>query len=197
MGKLNTPNKLTVLRIILIPFFIFALLSDKIFPPGINYLVGGVIFGVASFTDLLDGHIARKQNIVTNFGKLMDPLADKLLVTSAMLCFIEIGVTGSVPVIIIIAREFLVTSVRMIALESGKVIAANIWGKMKTVIQMVSISLVMLLLFVSRAFNIIDFSLIDFSLVEQINSALMWLCAVVTLISGATYIWDNRDLITM
>lgn len=192
MEKLNTPNKLTVLRVLLIPFFIAALLLEQFFPPGINYLVAGIIFGVASLTDLLDGYIARKQNIVTNFGKLMDPLADKLLVTSAFICFIEIGITSAVPIIIIISREFLVTSVRMLALENGKVIAANIWGKLKTVIQMVSISLVFVLLFINGAFGIINISTVN-----NINSVLMWLCAVVTLISGATYIWDNRKLITM
>lgn len=192
MGKLNTPNKLTLLRIILIPFFIGALLLDDIFSPGVNYLVGGLIFGIASITDLLDGYIARKQNIVTNFGKLMDPLADKLLVTSAMLCFMDIGVTGSIPIIIIISREFLVTSVRMLALESGTVIAANIWGKMKTVIQMVSISVILLMLFVQGAFSILDTTL-----VSHINLVLMWICAVVTLISGWAYIWDNRKIITM
>ena len=192
MGKMNTPNKLTILRIILIPFFMAAVLLPNILPPGINYFVAAAIFGIASLTDLLDGRIARKNNIVTNFGKLMDPLADKLLVTSALLCFIEIGVTGSVPITIIIAREFLVTSVRMLALEGGKVIAANIWGKMKTVIQMTSISVVLLLLFVSSAFGIVSMSL-----VTSINSVLMWICAAITLISGATYIWDNRNLITM
>ena len=124
--SMNLPNKLTIFRVILIPVFIIALMSG-IIPEPVNRYVGVVIFCVASFTDYLDGHIARKYNLVTNFGKFMDPLADKLLVSSALICMIELGFLPAWIVIIIISREFIITGFRLIAAEGGLVIASSWW----------------------------------------------------------------------
>ena len=139
---MNTPNKLTVLRILLVPFFVAFLLIKQI---PYNYLWATLIFAIASITDTIDGKMARKYNLVTDFGKFMDPLADKILVTSALVCFIELGFVNSIMVVIILAREFMVTSLRLIASGKGKVIAASMWGKVKTVSQMVGIVVILLL----------------------------------------------------
>ena len=132
---MNLPNKLTLGRIILVPLMVAALLID--FP--FNNLVALIIFAAASITDLLDGKIARKQNLVTDFGKFADPLADKILVLATLLCFVQNGYCDCVAVIIVLFREFSVTSIRLIAASSGEVIAANIWGKAKTVSQMIAV----------------------------------------------------------
>lgn len=137
---MNLPNKLTVLRVILIPFFLVALMVDAI-PYGKWIAVG--IFVIASLTDMLDGKIARKYNLITNFGKFMDPLADKLLVCSAMIALIELDRIPAWVVIIIIAREFIISGFRLVASDNGIVIAAGWWGKVKTVVQMVMIIFVM------------------------------------------------------
>ena len=131
---MNTPNKLTILRVILIPFFVLFLLTDL----GGEYsnYIALAIFAAASLTDLLDGKIARKYHLVTNFGKFMDPLADKLLVCSALICFVEMGVLPAWMVIVIISREFIISGFRLVASDNGVVIAASYWGKFKTVSQM-------------------------------------------------------------
>lgn len=181
MKKMNTPNKLTLLRMIMIPFFMVFQLN----PVSWFQLAAFIVFVAASLTDTLDGYLARKNNQITNFGKLMDPLADKLLTFAAFLGFIQLGYISAWPVMIMIAREFLVTSVRLIALESGgKVIAANIWGKLKTITQMVSISVSLLLSAIPTTVHF----------VPTVTNILVWICAVLTLISGATYIIDNRKL---
>ncbi|MEG1774803.1 MAG: CDP-diacylglycerol--glycerol-3-phosphate 3-phosphatidyltransferase, partial [Oscillospiraceae bacterium] len=131
---MNLPNKLTMLRMALIPVFLVLMYAADL--PG-NYLLAATLFAGASFTDYLDGHIARRDGLVTNFGKLMDPLADKLLVFSALICFIGIGRASSIAVFVILARELLVTSLRLIAAEQGVVIAADRLGKLKTVFQMI------------------------------------------------------------
>ena len=131
---MNLPNKLTVLRVVMVPFFVFFMLTDV--GGAANKWIALVLFCVASFTDFLDGQIARKNNLVTNFGKFMDPLADKLLVCSAMICLIEMGKLSAWIVIIIIAREFIISGFRLVASDSGIVIAASYWGKFKTVFQM-------------------------------------------------------------
>lgn len=139
---MNLPNKLTVLRVLMIPFFLIFMLTDTMGPAG-KY-IACAIFVIASFTDFLDGYIARKYNLVTNFGKFMDPLADKLLVCSALICLVE---TGSLPawmVVIIISREFIISGFRLVASDNGVVIAASYWGKFKTVFQMVMIVLLIL-----------------------------------------------------
>ena len=170
--SMNLPNKLTIFRVILIPVFIIALMSG-IIPEPVNRYVGVVIFCVASFTDYLDGHIARKYNLVTNFGKFMDPLADKLLVSSALICMIELGFLPAWIVIIIISREFIITGFRLIAAEGGLVIAASWWGKIKTVTQMLMIILVLL-----GGGGII-------------GNILIILATVFTVISGVDYIVKN------
>ena len=124
---MNLPNKLTVLRMILVPFFVLALLWP--FPH--HFLIALIIFGAASYTDHLDGMLARKHNQITDFGKFMDPLADKILVISALVCFVSLGLCDVWLVLLIIAREFMVTSIRLVAAGKGSVIAANNWGKAK------------------------------------------------------------------
>ena len=135
MKKMNLPNKLTLLRIALVPLVIAAILIE--FP--FHFLVAGILFGIAAITDALDGKIARRDNLITDFGKFADPLADKILVISVLVCFVKLGLCSAVPLIIIIFREFAVTSVRLVASAKGKVIAANMWGKVKTVSQIVAI----------------------------------------------------------
>ena len=127
--KMNLPNKLTVLRVLMIPFFVFFMLTDFLGYAG--RIIALVLFVAASFTDFLDGFIARKYHLVTNFGKFMDPLADKLLVCSALICFVENGELAAWIVIIIIAREFIISGFRLVASDNGVVIAANYWGKFK------------------------------------------------------------------
>lgn len=137
---MNLPNKLTVLRVLMIPFFVAALLYEHGENQTMRY-VAAALFIVASLTDLLDGKIARKYNLVTNFGKFMDPLADKLLVCSALICLIELGQLPAWMVIIIISREFIISGFRLVASDNGVVIAASYWGKFKTTFQMIAVIL--------------------------------------------------------
>lgn len=176
---MNTPNKLTLIRMVSVPFFIAALYLN------LN-LAAIVIFAVASFTDYLDGHIARKYNLVTNFGKLMDPLADKILTISALVCFLEMMVPYLYAwmVVVIISRELLVTGIRMIALDDGKVIAASKWGKAKTVSQLAAIIAIM----VDR---IIPLSFGTFHLTQVLIIA----AVVLTVYSGFDYVKKNLSLL--
>ena len=169
---MNLPNKLTMFREILIPVFIIVLMAG-IFSEPLNRYIGVAVFCIASFTDYLDGNIARKYNLVTNFGKFMDPLADKLLVSSALICMIELGMLPAWIVIIIISREFIITGFRLIAVENGVVIAASWWGKIKTVMQMAMIIVVML------GSN------------DLIGMVLIALATIFTVISGVDYIVKN------
>lgn len=188
---MNLPNKLTLLRIILVPFFIIAMLVN--FP--FHYLVAGCIFGVASVTDTLDGKIARSRNLVTDFGKFADPLADKILVLTALVCFLQVGLLGSfgaIPVIIVLFREFAVSGIRLVAASSGKVVAANIWGKIKTVSQMVGISVIFAMQVVLEVLNAMKVSTEFITEVfYYIGNGLIWLSTVFTLISGIIYLKDN------
>lgn len=188
---MNLPNKLTLLRIILVPFFIIAMLVN--FP--FHYLVAGCIFGVASVTDTLDGKIARSRNLVTDFGKFADPLADKILVLTALVCFLQVGLLGSfgaIPVIIVLFREFAVSGIRLVAASSGKVVAANIWGKIKTVSQMVGISVIFAMQVVLEILGAMKVSTGFVSEVfYYIGNGLIWLSTVFTLISGIIYLKDN------
>lgn len=188
---MNLPNKLTLLRIILVPFFIIAMLVN--FP--FHYLVAGCIFGVASVTDTLDGKIARSRNLVTDFGKFADPLADKILVLIALVCFLQVGLLGSfgaIPVIIVLFREFAVSGIRLVAASSGKVVAANIWGKIKTVSQMVGISVIFAMQVVLEVLNAMKVSTGFITEVfYYIGNGLIWLSTVFTLISGIIYLKDN------
>lgn len=177
---MNLPNKLTILRVILIPFFVAALMIQG----GANEtmrIVAAVIFIVASLTDLLDGKIARKYNLVTNFGKFMDPLADKLLVCSALICFIELHQIPAWMVIIIISREFIISGFRLVASDNGVVIAASYWGKFKTTFQMIMI--VMLILnFDNQAYQICAV-------------VITYVALILTLVSLIDYIIKNKDVL--
>ena len=188
---MNLPNKLTLLRIILVPFFIIAMLVN--FP--FHYLVAGCIFGVASVTDTLDGKIGRSRNLVTDFGKFADPLADKILVLTALVCFLQVGLLGSfgaIPVIIVLFREFAISGIRLVAASSGKVVAANIWGKIKTVSQMVGISVIFAMQVVLEVLNAMKVSTGFITEVfYYIGNGLIWLSTVFTLISGIIYLKDN------
>ena len=189
---MNLPNKLTLTRIILVPVFMVFVSLTQIGTEDFNptwYLVAGIIFAAASFTDFLDGHLARKWNMVTDFGKFADPLADKLLTTVAFLYMMRDGVCSPVVLCIILAREFAVSGLRMVAAgaKDGKVIAANMWGKVKTVLQMLTI-----------IFYYFSVSLTGNVLGQTCASIAYWLCwlvAVVTAVSGIKYLWDNRSFI--
>lgn len=186
---MNLPNKLTMLRVILVPvFMVFAALcryGTQDFNAGLM-LAAGIVFAVASFTDFLDGYLARKNNLVTDFGKFMDPLADKCLTTAAFLYMLADGVCHPVVLAVILFREFAVAGVRMLAAETGTVIAANMWGKVKTVLQMLTI---IFYYFVSALAGPTDVMAV--SLITQI---LCWLCGAATLLSGGIYLWQNRKL---
>lgn len=177
---MNLPNKLTMARVIMIPFFVIFMLTG--WGGEASKWISLAIFIVASLTDLLDGHIARKHNLVTNFGKFMDPLADKLLVCSALIALVDLNKIAAWIVIIIIAREFIISGFRLIAAENGVVIAANYWGKFKTVSQMIMI--ILLLIDLGGVFDIL----------EQI---FIWLSLALTVISLITYIWQNRSVLSM
>lgn len=177
---MNLPNKLTVLRIIMVPFFVFFMLTDV--GGAANKWIALAIFAVASLTDLLDGKIARKYNLVTNFGKFMDPLADKLLVGAAMICLVEMGRLPAWIVIVIISREFIISGFRLIASDNGIVIAASYWGKFKTVFQMAMI-IVLIAAFEGSVFAV----------VEQI---LIWVSLILTIISLVDYIRKNKEVLT-
>jgi len=177
---MNTPNKLTIARMIIVPFLVIFLLTG--WGGEANRYISLTLFVVASVTDWFDGYLARKNNLVTNFGKFMDPLADKLLVCSAMICMIDLKRLPAWFVIIIIAREFIISGFRLIAAENGIVIAANCWGKFKTASQMIMIILL-----------ILHFDGI-FVILEQI---FIWLSLALTIISLITYIWQNRTVLSM
>ncbi|MCD2492693.1 CDP-diacylglycerol--glycerol-3-phosphate 3-phosphatidyltransferase [Lacrimispora sp. NSJ-141] len=168
---MNLPNKLTILRVLMIPFFVFFMLVDFLGYPG--RIIALVLFCGASFTDFLDGFIARKYHLVSNFGKFMDPLADKLLVCSALICFVERGELAAWIVIIIMAREFIISGFRLVASDNGVVIAANMWGKFKTVSQMIMIILIILniesLYILTQIFIYLALALTIISLVDYIR----------------------------
>lgn len=197
---MNLPNKLTLTRILLVPVFMIFVSLGQYITPSYNpryYLIAGLIFALASFTDFLDGHLARKWNMVTDFGKFADPLADKLLTTVAFIYMLRDGVCSPVVLCIILAREFAVSGLRMVAAgaKDGKVIAANMWGKVKTVLQMLSI------IFYFFGMSIASMSATGAEqgvrqiLVISISMMLCWLVAAVTAISGIKYLWDNRSFI--
>ena len=195
---MNLPNKLTLTRILLVPvFMIFVSLTtiggitDGTFQP-VYYLIAGIIFAAASITDFLDGHLARKWNMVTDFGKFADPLADKLLPPVAFIYMMRDGVCSPVVLCIILAREFAVSGLRMVAAgaKDGKVIAANMWGKVKTVLQMLSI----IFYFFGTAISA-NVSWEGTLAVVGISVLLCWLVAIVTAVSGIKYLWDNRSFI--
>lgn len=177
---MNTPNKLTIIRMIMVPFLVVFMLTG--WGGDYNAYISLVIFAGASITDWFDGKIARKYNLVTNFGKFMDPLADKLLVCSALICLVEMDRLDAWIVIIIIAREFIISGFRLIAAENGVVIAANYWGKFKTVSQMIMI--ILLILDLGGVFDILEEIFIGVSV-------------ALTIISLLTYILQNKKVLSM
>ena len=177
---MNLPNKLTVLRVIMVPFFVFFMLTGV--GGAANKWIALIIFCVASLTDMLDGKIARARNLVTNFGKFMDPLADKLLVCSAMICMIPLGKLQAWFVIVIIAREFIISGFRLVAADNDIVIAASYWGKFKTVSQMIMI--ILLILNFDGIFHILA-------------RGFVWISLALTIISLLTYIMENKNVLSM
>ena len=175
---MNTPNKLTCLRVIMIPFFVFFMLTDAAGSAG--KWIALVLFVVASLTDTLDGYLARRDNLVTNFGKFMDPLADKLLVCSALICFVETGKLHAWLVIIIISREFIISGFRLVAADNGVVIAASYWGKFKTTFQMIA---VILLIF-------------DIPALRMVANITVVIAVALTIISLVDYVAKNYKILT-
>lgn len=177
---MNLPNKLTILRVILIPFFVFFMMAPYF--DGYGNYIAVAIFIVASLTDMLDGKIARKYDLVTNFGKFMDPLADKLLVCSAMICLIETGQLAAWIVIVIIAREFIISGFRLVASDNGVVIAASYWGKFKTTFQMLMV--IVLILDIQNTF---------FSVLGVV---LTYVALILTIVSLIDYIVKNKSVLS-
>ena len=172
---MNLPNKLTMFRVILIPVFVVFMLVDI---TSYDKWIALAIFIIASLTDLLDGKIARKYNLVTNFGKFMDPLADKLLVCSALICLVALNKIPAWMVIVIIAREFIISGFRLIAADNGVVIAASYWGKFKTTFQMVMICLM----------------IADIAAISVLTAVVMWVAVVLTVVSLVDYLVKNKDV---
>ena len=193
--KLNLPNKLTVARIIATPVFVATMLIN--FP--YHYLVSLILFIAASLTDMIDGKMARKYNLITDFGKFLDPLADKMLTTAAYLGFICMYAGNytycwqfTVITFIVLFREFMVSSIRLVVVSSGgKVIAANMWGKLKTVSQMVTIIYILTAEIVKEFIHIVWLS----GILDALTSVLLWITAALTVISGAIYLWNGRDFV--
>lgn len=176
---MNLPNKLTVLRVILIPFFVALLLMEGGENQMLRY-VSAVVFVVASLTDMLDGKIARKYNMVTNFGKFMDPLADKLLVCSALICLVELKQFPAWMCIVIVSREFIISGFRLVAVEQGVVIAASYWGKFKTTFQMIAIVLL----------------IVNIRALFPVTLLFVWAALILTIISLVDYIAKNHKVLT-
>ena len=176
--KMNLPNKLTILRVILIPFFVFFLISP--FFDGYGNYIALAIFIIASLTDMADGKIARKYNLVTNFGKFMDPLADKLLVCSAMICLVDLKLIPVWVVLIIIAREFIISGFRLVASDNGIVIAASYWGKFKTTFQMLMVIVIINL---------------QLGWLNILGTLLIYVALVLTVVSLIDYIAKNKDVL--
>ena len=175
---MNLPNKLTILRVIMIPFFVLALLYNGGENQTLRY-VAAAIFIIASLTDMLDGKIARKYNLVTNFGIFMDPLADKLLVCSALICLVELKELPAWMVIVIISREFIISGFRLVASDNGVVIAASYWGKFKTTFQMIAVVLL----------------IVGIPALSMVTTAVVWIALVLTVISLVDYIAKNVNVL--
>ncbi len=183
---MNLPNKLTVVRIVLTPVFLALVISDIRH----NWLVGLIIFAIASFTDFLDGSIARKNNIVTVFGQLADPVADKILTTSALLAFMKAGLCNIWIIMLVLLREFTITSFRLVATVQGVVIPANIYGKLKTVSQMV-FSIVIMIMGELKEVSILPES---FPL-STVSNGLLWITAILCVISGIIYVKQSMKVL--
>ncbi|MFR1804788.1 MAG: CDP-diacylglycerol--glycerol-3-phosphate 3-phosphatidyltransferase [Faecalispora sporosphaeroides] len=191
---MNLPNKLTMFRLILVPFFVAVLLAPAL--PH-HYLIAAILFAVASYTDHLDGMLARKNNQITDFGKFMDPLADKVLVISALVCFVELHLANVWMVLLIIAREFMVTSIRLVAADKGQVIAANNWGKAKTVSQIIAI-LVVLFLQYWLELAVAGVALpvtVNEPLTSLLGQLLILIATALAVISGLIYLKQNWQIV--
>lgn len=193
---MNTPNTLTVVRIILSPFCLLLLLLE--FP--FHYLAAAAVFGAAALTDLFDGRIARSRNLITNFGKFLDPLADKMLTTAAFLGFLALGRIDVWAIMLILTREFMVTSIRLIAAKDGVVVAAGFSGKAKTVAQFVAILFMLVALeFSSWQTTILSSLAISdmfYTLPLFIGRILIWISVILTMYSGIQYVWSYRHYFT-
>lgn len=186
---LNLPNKLTVLRMILTPIFVFLFLWEKL---PYHYIWGTLVFILGSLTDFADGKIARKYQMITTFGKLTDPIADKMLTTAALLIFLDLGLCSVWIPLIVLTREFAVASIRMLASAQGVVIPANIWGKLKTVSQMLFTVAIMLLLILT------DSGVLPPTFpVTAVSGVLLWITAVLTVISGVIYLKNAVKIIDL
>ena len=187
---MNLPNKLTVMRVVMVPFFVAFMLIGAI---PYNYLWALLVFAAASITDMLDGKIARKYNMITNFGKFLDPLADKILVASALICFVQLGWCSAWVTALILAREFVVSGVRLVAASSDKkvVIAAGMLGKMKTAMTMVAICVIIFM------WILVQFGAItpEGFPIQLISDILMYIAAALTVASGVQYLYDYREFI--
>ncbi|HBJ24815.1 MAG TPA: CDP-diacylglycerol--glycerol-3-phosphate 3-phosphatidyltransferase [Ruminococcaceae bacterium] len=187
---MNLPNKLTVMRVVMVPFFVAFMLIGAI---PYNYLWALLVFAAASITDMLDGKIARKYNLITNFGKFLDPLADKILVASALICFVQLGWCSAWVTALILAREFVVSGVRLVAASSDKkvVIAAGMLGKMKTAMTMVAICVIIFM------WILVQFGAItpEGFPIQLISDILMYIAAALTVASGVQYLYDYREFI--
>lgn len=192
--KMNTPNKLTIARILISPLFLAVIMKENL--PH-KFLWALIIFSAASVTDAIDGKLARKNNEITNFGKLLDPIADKVLTTAALLAFMKLGLCNIWIVMIVLTREFAIASIRMIAASNGVVIPANIWGKLKTVSQMVFTIVIMLLGEVYQyKTDIVPGVTVPYWLtLSNISNALLWITAALTVVSGVIYIKDSKNVI--
>ena len=191
---MNLPNKLTILRIVMIPFMMFFYLANFI-PYGIGKLVALALFILASYTDMLDGKIARKHNLITNFGKFLDPIADKMLTSAVLFMIIADGTIvnplGAIIVTIIISREFMVSALRFLAASKGVVVAADMWGKVKTVVQMIALPVCIILAYLyTCGFAVAGWLVLT---VEVIAYAGLGLATILTVISGFNYIIKNKD----
>ena len=184
--NLNLPNKLTLARIIITPVFLAVIMWESL---AHRFLIADIIFVIASITDAVDGHLARKYNEVTNFGKLLDPIADKILTTAALLAFLQLGLCNVWIVMIVLTREFAISSIRMICAANGTVIPANIFGKIKTASQMVFTVIIMLLC------ELGEYNYSILMITATVSSVLLWITAVLALVSGVIYINDSRKYI--
>lgn len=191
--KLNTPNKLTVARILITPVYLALILWASL--PH-RFLIATLVYSFAAITDAIDGKLARKNNQITNFGKLLDPIADKILTTSALLAFMQMGLCNIWIVMIVLTREFTVASIRMIAAADGVVIPANFWGKLKTVSQMTFTIVIMLLgevYSLLAAYNPVWYG--KMPALALISNILLWITAVLTVVSGVIYVLDSKKVI--
>lgn len=186
MKNMNLPNQLTIVRIILTPIFLVLFLSDIKY----HFMWGLIVFAIGSFTDFLDGKIARKRNIVTVFGQLADPVADKILTTAALLAFMKFDLCNIWIIMIVLLREFTITSFRLVATAQGVVIPANIYGKMKTVSQMVFSLVIMVLAHLNECGILGE----NFPL-STVSNGLLWVTAVLCVISGVVYVKQSIKLI--